>query len=547
MRKIILRIKDSRRKAAFELIRQDTNTEVVKVLTEDSKIGVDAEYEWVRFRNPESESWYEKPRKLTKRQIDGKKVYCDIVTFILDNGMVKKIIFDISSFFGKDGRKREKYTGSEYLDAAAVTAKFNSLVSKYTENNENTEFDEADYIANSDKYIAEKKSRHNEYLAKLEKFAEKYPEIQDFLMKYAKELTVSINEHDTLEEAKIHLRQAKRLMKDNPYNEKFTVYYGWALLYFANFSRWVPPFVDIQGMEETIEMIRELWDKNQTVYELLDVYSMGLLDLFNRCRSVKEKYWYATTAKKMAKTYLSCDIIKNCVSMFIELIETTNGKRRQKYEFELQTFISRYPFSLTAYPFLRFDEYIVDKKGLIMDNIDLFHKKPYNTSIRNAISDALGFYFSNYKNRDVLNSLPVVYIFGLTNCGMSVNVIKDCCKIIRTYLSENPQNIDMARTFANMLAWNILSLSYNDFTHRFTVTNLRVFCGELKKLFGQYPDIPVIAQRYAEGLHNCFAIYTSKRDKIQCRKALAELTRIYPDSEVIKNCSQEVPVPEFVK
>jgi hypothetical protein len=295
--------------------------------------------------------------------------------------------------------------------------------------------------------------------------------------------------------------------------------------------------------KETIEMIRELWDKNQTVYELLDVYSRGLRKLFSRCHSAKEKYRYATTVKKMVKIYLSCDIIENCVSMFKELIDATNGKRRQKYEFELQTFISRYPLSLAVVaaenPFLRIDEYIVDKKRLIMDNIDLFHKEQYNASIRNAISDALEYYFSDYKNRDVLNSLPVAYILGLTNCGMSVNLIKDCCKIVDSYLSENHQNTDLACTFANMLAWNITSLCYNDFTHNFAVANLRVFCGELKKLFGQYPDIPDIAQRYAEGLHNCFAAYTSKRDRAQCRKALAELTRMYPDNEVIKNCFQE--------
>jgi hypothetical protein len=531
MRKLILPIEDTRHKVAFELIKQTPQEEIVKVLTENSDIGVSAEYEWVRFRWPESESWVNSQR-LTEQRIKGKKVICDILTYTCDNGVEKEFIFDISSFFGKENRKQEKYSGSEYLNVPAVTAKFNSLASQYEYNSEDSDVSEKEYIAHIEEYIKKDKLRHDEYLTKLKKFTDNYPEIPSFLIKYANELVVSINEHDTFQEAKIHLHQAKQLLKNNPYREIFIINYGHALLYFANYFHRKNPIAK-SDMKKTIGMIYELWENNQMVYELLDIYSYGLDKLFMWCKPLKEKKRYMAIAKKLIKIFPSYVSVKNYTSMFFDLIENSNKESKEKHEAELKQFVARYPISLLSGP--RIYDYISNKKKMFLDLIDLHNNQQLSSLLQDRIIDAFADFFQDGLNRDVLQSLPVEYVLKLANYGLSYNLNADCYAIISSYLSENHKNINMACEFAEALAWDIIAVSGHDFSQKFTVKAITYLCNEIKKLSDQYPDIPVIIEQYAESLINCHNTYISKKNKSECIKALTALAKKYPEDAIIKD------------
>jgi hypothetical protein len=523
VRKIVLPITSyPGHKAVFSLISRSLHKETVKILASGSHSEFLAKFEWVSFFYPEHESWYDCSEKRTKRIIKGEKVWCDVLTYMHGNNVPKEFVFDISIFCDQNGRKKEKYTGSEYLDAVAVTARFNALVSQYEKDEFDAELNETKYAANIDTYMTEKKSRHDAYLAKLKKFAEEYPEIPSFLEKYANELKGLISDLEPFAEAKKHLRLAKRLMKENPHNEKIIENYGNALLFFS-FYFFQLDYSYMTDMEETITMIYRLWNHNRTVYDLLDAYVYGLYQLFYWTKLVKEKERLIAGAQQLVEAYSSRNIVSKYVQMLADLIDMPELRYRKKYIAELKKTISRHPISLASS--LRIADYIIDKKKLVMDNIDAYYGLSAYSKEGKEISGVLYDYFLENQNRDVLNSLPVEYLLNLTGCGVGANCIIDCYKIVGAFLAENPQNIDLACMFAQSLVWDIQALHFVDFERRVTVRIIKFLCGELKKLYALYPRIQIIAEKYAEGLRSCLSTYTTKKDQEWCRKTLSKLKK----------------------
>jgi hypothetical protein len=80
----------------FETYSKD---DFVKICTENSTLGIPAEYAWIRYTYPE---YSRVQQSLIEIKINGKTLPCDLLVIKNNNtGELKNIYFEISDFYGK--------------------------------------------------------------------------------------------------------------------------------------------------------------------------------------------------------------------------------------------------------------------------------------------------------------------------------------------------------------------------------------------------------------------------------------------------------------
>jgi hypothetical protein len=78
----------------FEPVEQG---EIVKIITNNSSIGIKIEYLWIKEKYPDFKV---SMQRLSPVVLNGKNIICDILE-IVNGAFHKTIFFDISDFFGK--------------------------------------------------------------------------------------------------------------------------------------------------------------------------------------------------------------------------------------------------------------------------------------------------------------------------------------------------------------------------------------------------------------------------------------------------------------
>lgn len=295
-RKIVLCGDHAERRVAFEEIYRGEEHDIVKVLTEDSSVGVHAEYDWIDFRYPEAERL---GQALTEREIQGKTVTCDVIKIELEDGTEREIIFDISMFFGSKKRpKKEIYEGPEYCDIPAITEQIEKIQFEYSDDSIDSEYENRDFH----EFKEIEKSRHNKYLDNIKKLALENPEFNDLQLLYAEGLCESIENHDeNTNEFKEHLDTVKELMEQNNHQINFVnlyslALYNFSIFYFDNLEQ-----QDLKGKEEYIESIYTLWKNYPAATDALKYYALGLDRLRMEYSDKKDKRVYTDKLRKLKK------------------------------------------------------------------------------------------------------------------------------------------------------------------------------------------------------------------------------------------------------